>query len=257
MSNLFWIRSPNFGDAINPLLYKAITGKEPTWSEPSKVPGTVLAIGSLVHCAYPGSILWGTGMMAEDLPPEHCDKTTIARAVRGPLTAWNLRKKGIQLSNTVFADPAILFPRYYTFSRPVHTDEKCLVIPHYTDVGLAVKYDWGPDWEVLSPMKDAEFLLKRIALAATVITSSLHILIVAEAYNVPAVWVEFSDDVHGGGFKFVDYYLSTIRHWPEPVQIRNDKIPWDAIYNRVYDWAGPGVDFQELGDLLMDVCPFA
>jgi pyruvyltransferase len=257
MSNLFWIRSTNFGDALNPLLHKAITGHEPNWSEPSKVLGTILAIGSLSHCAYPGNILWGTGVMAEDLPPEHCDKTTIARAVRGPLTAYLLRKYGVDISNAIFADPAILLPRFYSYPRPHNVEEKSLVVPHYTDVGLAVKYDWGPDWEVLSPMKDAEFLLQKISNAATVVTSSLHILIVAEAYNVPAVWVEFSDSVHGGGFKFIDYYLSTVRNWPEPVQIRDTKIPWNAIFNRVYDWQGPGVDFQELGDLLLEVCPFS
>lgn len=255
MTNLFWIRSPNFGDALNPLLHKAIIGKDPVWADPGEQAGTVLAIGSLAHCAHPGSILWGTGAMADDMPLQ-CDKTTVATAVRGPLTAWLLKKQGVDISNTIFADPAILLPRYFLFPDDTPLGPPNLVIPHYADVQRAVTYKWGDDYEILSPMKDAEFLIRKISRAETVITSSLHILIVAEAYNIPVVWVEFGDSVAGKGFKFWDHFLGTVRTPPTAVQIRGDTIPWNQILDELDFWEAPKIDLQDVGDWLLQVCPF-
>ena len=258
MTKLFWIRSQNLGDALNPLLHKAITGKEPIWTEPGN-PGTILAIGSLAHCAHPGDILWGTGAMADDMELQ-CDKTTEALAIRGPLTAWMLYKRGVNLSNTIFADPAILVPRFFPHPRDNSIDRKILIVPHYADCERAIKLPWNKncneDCLIVSPMKHTETLIHLIAEANSVITSSLHSLIVAEAYNVPAVWVEFSGNVRGNGYKFVDWYLSTIRNPPSAIQIRDDKIPWNQIYDAVYDWTGSGIDLIELGDLLLEFCPF-
>ena len=255
MSNLFWVRSQNFGDNLNVLLHKAITGKEPVFATPEQ-PETIIAVGSLAHTARPNNILWGTGAMADDMPPEHCNKTTVVRAVRGPLTAWMFQKQGVDISNAIFADPAILIPRFFPVFGNGNENRKVLVVPHYADCERAVTLPWGENCQVLHPMKDTEFLIKEIAGADSVITSSLHILVVAESYGVPAVWVEFSDNVRGKGFKFIDWYLSTIRTPPAAIQIRGSKIPWEQINEAVYSWTEPGIDLQELGDILLDVCPF-
>jgi pyruvyltransferase len=193
--------------------------------------------------------------MAEDFELK-CDKSTEAKAIRGPLTAWMLHKRGLNLSRAIFADPAILVARFYPNTLVKITDPKMVVIPHYADCDRAMKLPWGEYCQLISPMKDIEVLLKMIASADCVITSSLHILIAAEAYHVPAVWVEFSDSVRGGGYKFWDWYLSTIRNPPAAVQIRGDKIPWNQIYDAVYDWTGPSFDIDEMCNLLLDACPF-
>ena len=41
-----------------------------------------------------------------------------------------------------------------------------------------------------------------------VISSSLHGLILAEAYHIPTLWATFSDNINGGTFKYMDYYKS-------------------------------------------------
>lgn len=248
MTNLYWIQSSNFGDALNPVLHKAMMGTEPTYSEPD-YPGTVLAIGSLAHCAKSGNILWGTGIMDPALPLQ-CDSTTKALAVRGPLTAWFLRQKGVDISTAVFGDPAVLLPLYFHY-RQTQSDYKDLVIPHYADYELASQLPWKN--EKVIHITQCDDLLQRIAKARRVFTSSLHALIIAEAYEVPAVWVEFGNKVAGNGFKFLDYYLSTGR-WHEPLKISGGEIPYDELYKRS---TKPDLNlFWKMQIRLKSVCPF-
>lgn len=252
MPNLFWIRSQNLGDSLNFVLYKAITKAEPVWSDQ---PGKILAIGSLAHLAAPGDILWGVGAMSDDMYP-HCDHATKAIAVRGPLTAWMFKKQGVDISDTVFGDPAILIPQYFKFPRKKGQEEYILVVPHYADCELAMKYDWPENYKVVSPMKNTLELIELIARADAVVSSSLHAIIVAESYDVPAVWVEFSDNVRGNGFKFHDYYFSTWRNPPLPIQIRDEKLPEHRLMNAILDWPWPERNLETLGDTLLNCCPF-
>ena len=83
------------------------------------------------------------------------------------------------------------------------------VIPHICDldgelVQTAVrKYDGG----VLINVKDAPLeVIEQIAQCRTVISSSLHGLIVADSLGIPNMHVLFSDRPLGDGYKFDDYY---------------------------------------------------
>jgi hypothetical protein len=48
-------------------------------------------------------------------------------------------------------------------------------------------------------------VVREIAACAAVLTTSLHGLIVADAYGIPAVWSTLAPDLIGGTFKFHDY----------------------------------------------------
>jgi hypothetical protein len=70
-------------------------------------------------------------------------------------------------------------------------------------------------------------------------------LIVAEAYGIPAVWVEFSDNVAGNGFKFKDYYAGTHREH-SPVDFR-EKMDLDKCNFQ---------KFSSYNKLFANACPF-
>jgi hypothetical protein len=226
---LFWIGSSNFGDAVNSTLYKVITCEEPVYSEVSP---KIIAIGSLAHTAGPKDIVWGTGAMSEDLPLK-CDSTTRVMATRGPLTDELLRQRGASPSG-IHGDPALLLPKFFHMNE--EKKYKLGVIPHYADYEEVVKMDLG---KIINLFESPLEVIKSICQCEKVISSSLHGIIAAEAYGVPAGWVEFSNKVAGNGFKFYDYYLGTGREL-------NAVAPNPDFY-----WESPIIDNR-----LLEVCPF-
>ena len=127
-------------------------------------------------------------------------------AVRGPRTRDILGDSAI----SIFGDPAIVLPTLIT--KPKNSGKIC-VIPHYVDY-VQIRSELPEDNSIkLLDVSKANFAknVLEIAAADLVISSSLHGLIIAEAYGVPAIWLKVSDQIIGGRFKFDDYYEGTNR----------------------------------------------
>ena len=83
-------------------------------------------------------------------------------------------------------------------------------------------------------------------------SSSLHGLIVAEAYHVPNVWSEFGKPLIGGHFKFHDFFLSVQRYGETPLVIANDELPIELINLKASNWKPATIDLYPL----INACPF-
>jgi len=237
---LTYIRSNNLGDALNPYLYKAIERRSPEYAPLDSSP-KILACGSIAHEALPGDVIWGTGCNP-DLPLK-TNETTRIMALRGPLSAEIFYEHGHEDITEIYGDPFLLISGYFRF-KPSKS-RKVGIVPHYVD---KEKMNGAYIDITNEHFKD---IINQIVACEWVISSALHGIVCAEAYGIPAVWVEFSDNVAGRGFKFRDYYLGTNRLPPEPLDFRGG-IDMDKALAAIKEWEPPQVDL----DLLLSVCPF-
>jgi pyruvyltransferase len=205
---MYWFSGrPNFGDVLSAVVVAHVSNANPVLVS-SRHKGKVLALGSILHRLAETDVVWGSGALRDTPIAPPTDVTF--RAVRGPLTRALIRADVPE----IYGDPAMLLPRIY---RPSAVKRFELgVIPHYLEVDAVRVVD--PAISLIDVLADWRRVIERINECEVVVSSSLHGLIIAEAYGVPAIWFVATDKVTGEGFKFRDYYLSTRREPPAPVR---------------------------------------
>jgi pyruvyltransferase len=209
---------PNWGDALNPVLVGWLAGKPVRKVE---VGGGefYIAIGSILWMADGLTEVWGSGFMHEKdaltVPPKRI------HAVRGPLTRAALIREGIECPE-VFGDPALLLPRFYD---PEVTKQYDVgLIPHILDKD----HPWirqqshQPGVRVIDVQGDLLEFIHAVKACRTILSSSLHGLICADAYGIPNAWIRPSECLPGGDFKFRDYRLSIGAGEPRPLNLKPD-----------------------------------
>lgn len=193
----------NVGDLISFILVQEIVqslglsfGRQTTETR------RLFAIGSILEMAVRNATVWGSGLRHSILSPRHV--WLDIRAVRGPLTNDALRRDGHDCPE-VFGDPAVLLPRFY---QPRATRARSfLVIPHFLNERDCL--DKYPDNTLSTLTADWKGFVDAIAGAELVISGSLHGVVLAEAYGVPAILLASAMD--RDGFKYEDYYYGTGR----------------------------------------------
>jgi pyruvyltransferase len=116
----------------------------------------------------------------------------------------------------VYGDPALLLPLIY--NPDIQKTHEIGIIPHYVDKKIVLqKYAFDSGFnkfiDVSLPWKK---FIDEVLSCKTIISSSLHGIIIAEAYGIPATWAVHSDKVIGNGFKFRDYLTGTGRKPQDP-----------------------------------------
>ena len=171
--------------------------------------GKILSIGSVLHFANDGDTVWGTGRNGKISPEKHVFSSLDVRSVRGPRTKDYLEKKGITVPE-IFGDPGILAPLIYPKAQlnTVYAGDTqdVLIVPQLKD-DLSIYSEYKN--QLVSPRQLPGNFLGRLTKAKKVIASSLHGLILAEAYGIPAVY--YSSGSGENIFKYHDYYEGTGR----------------------------------------------
>jgi len=189
----------NFGDALSqPIIERILQRKVVCSHNPNQT--KVLAVGSILHSARNGDTVWGSGIMTGWFP-DHI-KTLDVRAVRGPLTRRILNRRGI-VCPAVYGDPALLFGVLFPEFEPTG-ERDYIVIPHASETHL-----FSSDPNFVSPREPWQQVVQKIVESKLVIASSLHGIIVAEAYGIPARLIMRANWAHM--FKYKDYYHGTGR----------------------------------------------
>jgi hypothetical protein len=197
--NVYWSNSrPNFGDILTPHVLNYFNINYKMVSKPAQA--NTMCIGSIVHRATDNMIVLGSGLMhTKHRPNINADY----RFVRGPLTRNRILELGGSCPE-VYGDPALLLPLFCDESKKEHDIG---IVPHYVDYeDMKQKY---PNYKIINlhdtdPIKVA----KEITKCRKIISTSLHGIIAAHAYNIPATWLHYSNKLKGNNVKFRDYFAS-------------------------------------------------
>lgn len=207
MKTYYWKAKPNFGDLLSVLLMRRFTKFECEWSEPRS--SDLIVVGSILEHMPDdwNGVIAGCGLLKEESRKDFSNAKIFA--LRGPLT--DARVTGVKDANVVLGDPGLLANELV----PLPDKEYNLgIIPHWTDKSLALR----PEFLKYNPLiinvaDDPLQVISQIAKCKKIISSSLHGIILADAFAIPRR-IEISPKVlelpkqEGGLFKWEDYSKS-------------------------------------------------
>lgn len=215
----------NWGDDLNIYLLERLTGKKVIALAAMLFPHkNYCCIGTLIPTFVNNkSVIWGSGGGYFNTPIRKVNRPANVLAVRGPLTRKFLLNNGIECPN-VFGDPALLLPLFYK-PKAFGKKYKLSLIPHHRDIDdindlerLCKKY--FPSAHIINVARYGEWtdVIDEIVNSEIVLSSSLHGLIVSDAYGVPNMFVEYLFH-HAVTDKYEDYCASVNRSFCSPVPI--------------------------------------
>ncbi|GII99320.1 polysaccharide pyruvyl transferase [Sediminihabitans luteus] len=208
----WWDERSNFGDAIGPWLVERISGLRPVNARRRRgLRPALYSVGSIVGYVNRDDVdVWGSGLM-EPLAGTKLEtlrrRTDVrVRAVRGAATREELVTKLGWDVPEVYGDPALLLPRFYEPREPAAGRARVAFVPHY----VHRKHLTGEPADgvrVVDVAQDLETVVDEITAADVCVSTSLHGIVVAQAYGVPWVWLRVADHTLGGdAFKFGDFF---------------------------------------------------
>ena len=230
--------SRNFGDHLSKIVVSAVGMMQGvTLDDEVKTAQRLFGIGSILHYAHGGDVIWGSGINGKvasgDIPARQLD----IRAVRGPKTAARLRDMGMSVPD-VFGDPALLVPRLFKDRFVPTPNRDYVIVPNLHDLPLVTDQT-----RLVSPLWGWNRCIEEILSAKFVIASSLHGLILAEAFGVPARYLRLSETE--STFKYDDYAQGTGRASLDPVR---------SVEEALGEGPHPAINFD--ADALIAAFPF-
>ena len=201
----------NLGDDLAPIILSyMLQHKSLTPESPTKKRTHLYSVGSVLLFGYQDAVVWGSGILFSTSALHTFFHRALfrkldIRSVRGPLTRKLLMQLGHKCPE-VYGDPACIMPLIY--SSPVEKTLDYLVIPHYS-VENQIKGSIPEENLVSMATDDYKAVIDKICSAKKVISSSLHGIILAEAYGIPAIYYQHRPKHFD--FKYADWYQSTGR----------------------------------------------
>lgn len=209
----------NVGDSLNPAIYRFLNGsKDIKTTTKRKERGKFVGVGSIMSAVRSGDSVFGTGIMRPNIDYYPRAHKAEFLAVRGKKTRDLLIKQGVPADKIpkVYGDPALLLPLIYDPQWDFGVGRfKVGYIPHYIEQEAF--------WEQHGELKDGELFIdtrttnwksfvRKIKSCDKIVSSSLHGLVIAEAYGIPAEWVSYgTGKIVGGDWKHLDYFTGTGR----------------------------------------------
>ncbi len=252
------LKNINWGDDVALILARLISNKRIIpleFATNKKV--NYACIGSIIQFPWivqSNTIVWGSGIISPSLGLSNFPEKILA--VRGPLSRDFLLKNGVDCPE-IYGDPALLFPLYYKSN--VKKKYKIGFIPHHLDrndknvMAAISQFSLTNDVIFIDIVNYGKWnkFIDKVNECDFIISSSLHGIIIADAYNIPNCWCEFSYKHPDSGFKFYDYFKSVKREVKESYKIKGTE-SFEFLISLKDQWTPPIIDLEPL----IKCCPF-
>ena len=249
----------NFGDFLGDYIPRKLSNKKIIYTPVQSPNMKYVTVGSVLNHMIginKNCIIWGSGIMTKN---DTIPKGVKLLAVRGPYTQERLRKLGITPPE-IIGDPALILKKIYNPS--VEKKYKVGIIPHYVDYEYVKnKLKDNKEIKVIDLItNDIEKTIDEIISCENTISSSLHGVIVSHTYDIPSVWVKFSNKLFGNSvamgnnIKFRDYFTSVGIKPYDGLNYINKEIKIEDVLKDIENNENLIVDFDF--DKLMESCPF-
>lgn len=254
-NGMFDIFRCNWGDDLNKYLFENCFDYSIVWADGRHfvrwpllmthyIPiGSILSFNNISQ-----AIIYGTGLMTPYDKIMGRPKRILS--VRGPKTREALLNQGIDCPE-MYGDPALLLPYFYQPSKG-HQRDIILVIPH-CQTEKRIVLETNLSYEILHMTQYDLWtdVIDKIAQSRYVISESLHGLIIAEAYGIPAVWVEFTSHPAYWSFKFEDFYESIGKFNMKSIRLYETD-SFDEVAQAAAQWRPGIMNLQKM----VENCPF-
>lgn len=201
---LTYYPEPNFGDAINPLIFNQLLPGFFDQDDRS----LFLGIGSILGLFHGSSktrrvIVFSSGYAYGEMP--RLNHRYDIRCVRGPLTA-----EALQISEDLaVTDGAVLLPLLKEYQQPVEKKYPFSYIPHHHSEKVFDQWEGllsETGMHYISPRLDAHQAINQIRQSEFVVAEAMHGAIIADTFRVP--WIPVKMFQHINAFKWQDWLLS-------------------------------------------------
>lgn len=201
---LTYYQEPNFGDAINPLIFNQLLPDFYDQDDRS----LFLGIGSILGLFHGSSntrkiVVFSSGFAYGEMPVLN-HKYDI-RCVRGPLTANALKLP----SHLAVTDGAVLLRLLEEYKDPVPKKYPFSFIPHHHSEKVFDQWqELLPEvgMHYISPKLDARQAIAQIRQSECVVAEAMHGAIIADTFRIP--WIPVKMFQHINAFKWQDWLLS-------------------------------------------------
>jgi pyruvyltransferase len=224
----YFKKDHNFGDLLTPIILRHFDLVVKHIPESHNIRADVIGIGSILQAVpntYPGRI-WSSGFMKTPHRRTFTHPKLKIYAVRGKLTKAHILQ-GNFVPEFAFGDGGLLLA---DLCRPLSRPPKYKlgIIPHYVDYKTVVRNvnftkRKDPNIVVINLKgKNIKRIIRQIASCQSILSSSLHGLVAADAFDIPNRQFRVSTSCkisRGDLFKYQDYYSAFNMNLPEPVRL--------------------------------------
>lgn len=224
-TKLCWWDSKNFGDALNPYIFRSF-GQKVEYAQSNDA--DAIAVGSYMERLLVGALfdspqnekpilVWGTGFQFEPgrhlwfgkiSQPEKFIRPLHVRALRGEISKSRTEEiTGRSLPDIALGDPGLLTSRVFD-TTGIKKQHRLGIVCHFTDNGNEAFEEIHRNIKdsVRIDVEDhAPEVVNKIASCEAIVSSAMHPLIIADSLRVPNKWINVSDNAISK-YKFDDYY---------------------------------------------------